>query len=160
MKQIWSGSTPVDGAVLIGPAPVQPGGPELLIGGVARATARRLAHFGDGYIASGDPASSLSLFRTAEKAWESERRLGRPRFVATAYFALGPNVSDRGMAYLRDYYRFLGPAADQIAGALLSSPDAVRAALRQYSEIGVDELILWPTVPDLDQVARLGNLIG
>jgi hypothetical protein len=36
----------------------------------------------------------------------------------------------------------------------------VKGIIQAYAEIGVDELICWPCVPELDQVDRLTDLIG
>ena len=37
---------------------------------------------------------------------------------------------------------------------------AVRGAIQPFADIGVDELMCWPCVPDLDQVDRLAVLLG
>jgi hypothetical protein len=45
-----------------------------------------------------------------------------------------------------------------IAGSALRSPEAVRDAMQAYEDAGVDELVLDPTVSDLDQVAPLAEV--
>ena len=32
--------------------------------------------------------------------------------------------------------------------------------MRAFSDVGVDELILWPTIPELKQVELLAELVG
>lgn len=44
--------------------------------------------------------------------------------------------------------------------AVPASADSTRAFIRSYEDIGTDELILWPTVAELDQVTRLADVIG
>jgi hypothetical protein len=46
-----------------------------------------------------------------------------------------------------------------IAGGALRSADAVKGAIAAYEAAGVDELILDPTVPDLDQVDLLADVV-
>jgi hypothetical protein len=50
--------------------------------------------------------------------------------------------------------------AEQIASSVPSTPEAVKGAIQAFADIGVDELICWPCIPDLDQVDRLAELIS
>jgi alkanesulfonate monooxygenase SsuD/methylene tetrahydromethanopterin reductase-like flavin-dependent oxidoreductase (luciferase family) len=159
MKRIWSGETAEDGAGPVGPPPSQAGGPEILIGGSSQVSIRRVGRWGDGLILPGTPDSVREAYEIAKESWKAEGREGTPRLVGAAYYALGPDAGDRGSEYIHDYYSFMGPAADYVAGSVISTPDAVRAAIRDFSGIGMDELIFWPTVPDLDQVDRLAELV-
>ena len=52
MKRIWAGES-YGYAGAIGPEPVRPGGPELILGGAAEASFRRVALLGDGWISGG-----------------------------------------------------------------------------------------------------------
>ena len=38
--------------------------------------------------------------------------------------------------------------------------EAGRAAIQAYSDIGTDELILWPTTTDLDQIDQVADMSG
>lgn len=161
MKRVWSGQPVAEHTGRIGPPPVQPGGPEVLIGGTSPEAVRRVGRWGDGYIAGGSgPERILAVRSIVEASWQAAGRPGKPRFVGTAYVALGADAAARGAAYLRDYYRFRGPVADQIAQSLLSTPAAVRDRVRAFADIGTDELILWPCVPDRDQLDRLAEVTG
>ena len=66
----------------------------------------------------------------------------------------------QGAAYLRDYYAFTGPFAEKIAAGNLTSARAIRDFVRGYEEAGCDELILFPTVADLDQLERLAEVLA
>ena len=62
---------------------------------------------------------------------------------------------ERGAAYLRDYYAFTGPFAERIAAENLTSARAVKDFVRGYEEAGCDELVLFPTVADPEELDRL-----
>ena len=161
MKRAWSGQPLAEDIGSIGPPPVQPGGPELLIGGYSPAAIQRVSRWGDGYIAGGaPPPMARQGYEVAEQAWKAAGRAGTPRFVAAMYWGLGPNAADRAGAYLRNYYAFMAPMAEQIARSVASTPEAVKGAIQAFADVGVDELICWPCIPDLDQVDRLADLIG
>src|SRR5918998_4267329 len=105
MKRVWSGQPVGDGVGPMGPPPARPGGPELLIGGYSPPAIRRVGRWGDGFISGGvpDPEQVRQMFDLTEESWRAEGREGKPRFVASLYYALGPNAA-RGGDYIRDYY--------------------------------------------------------
>jgi alkanesulfonate monooxygenase SsuD/methylene tetrahydromethanopterin reductase-like flavin-dependent oxidoreductase (luciferase family) len=162
MKRIWSGQPLADDTGPVGPAPARQGGPEVLLGGYSPAVLRRLARWGDGFISGGgaDPARAAELFRSAEEAWKAEGRSGRPRLVGAFYFGLGPNAAERSAPFLRSYYGFMGPAVENMVKALPTTPEAVRSTIAGYAAVGMDELIVWPCIADLDQVERLADVVG
>jgi alkanesulfonate monooxygenase SsuD/methylene tetrahydromethanopterin reductase-like flavin-dependent oxidoreductase (luciferase family) len=161
MKRIWSGEPVSDEAGPVGPPPAQAGGPELLIGGYSATPIRRVGRWADGFISGGvaDPEQVRQMFDLAQESWRAEGREGRLRLVATLYYALGPNAA-RGGDYIRHYYSYFGPAADDMARTIPSSPEAVEEVIRGFGEVGADEVVCWPTVAELDQVDRLAELVG
>lgn len=162
MKRIWAGNPVGDGIGPIGPAPVQSGGPEILIGGYSPEAIRRGARWAGGYISGGggDPAHARQNYDLLAKEWEVEGRKGKPRFVAAIYFALGPDARNRGAGALRRYYDFLGDRVEYMVAAFPATDEAVQAAIKGFADAGTDEFILWPTIADLDQVDRLATLVG
>ncbi|MGH2614863.1 MAG: LLM class flavin-dependent oxidoreductase, partial [Thermomicrobiales bacterium] len=135
-------------------------GPPILIGGLSPAAVRRVGRWGDGYFGTGaDPATARQFYDIADTAWREAGRPGRPRFVMGLYWALGPDAAERGSAYIRDYYAFLGPMADMIAGSILTTPEAIKGAIQAYGDVDVDELALWPTIADVDQVDLLAEVV-
>jgi alkanesulfonate monooxygenase SsuD/methylene tetrahydromethanopterin reductase-like flavin-dependent oxidoreductase (luciferase family) len=158
MTRLWSGQ-PVDEQIgPIGPAPVQSGGPEVLIGGYAPSAISRLERWGDGYLAGGsDPQQINECFRMAEKSWQRAGRPGKPRLVACGPYGLGPNAAARASEYIFDYYAFMGPMAQMVADGAPWSSDAVKASIRAFEEIGTDELVFIPCIPELDQVRLLAE---
>lgn len=161
MTRIWSGQAVSDDVGPIGPAPVQSGGPEVLLGGYSPAAVGRLRHWGQGFMAGGgDPGIARHYFHLAEETWKEADRPGRPRLVGCAYFALGENALERGAAAIQSYYAFAPERVQYLVAALPDSPERVRQLIEAYRDIGTDELILWPTIAELDQVAHLADIVG
>jgi alkanesulfonate monooxygenase SsuD/methylene tetrahydromethanopterin reductase-like flavin-dependent oxidoreductase (luciferase family) len=162
MKRLWSGEPVSDDIGPVGPPPAQPGGPELLIGAYSPTAIRRVGRWADGFISGGipDPEQVRQMFDVAEEFWRAEGREGRPRLVAALYYALGPNAAVRGADYIRDYYSYFGPAADDMARSIPSSPETLDNLIQGLGEVGADEVVCWPTVAELDQVDRLAELVG
>jgi|SRR5579863_1287479 len=160
MKHIWSGEAFDASTGPVGPPPVRPGGPEILIGGYSPAAIRRVGRWGDGIILGGSANMELAVqFRgVAEEAWKAEGRSGKPRLVACVYFGLGPDAAGRAGASIRHYYSFMEQRANFIANSLPSTPEAIKQIIQNFASIEVDEFIFWPTIPDLDQIDRLADL--
>jgi alkanesulfonate monooxygenase SsuD/methylene tetrahydromethanopterin reductase-like flavin-dependent oxidoreductase (luciferase family) len=145
----------------IGPAPVQTGGPELIVGGLDDAAFARAARYADGFIHNGGPPRIFA--RSVDKAraaWLDAGRPGQPRIWGMAYFALGDDASTAGRDYLLDYYAFTGPFAERIAAGLLTTPQGIIQHVRGYAEAGCDHLMLFPTSADIAQLERLTDVVG
>jgi alkanesulfonate monooxygenase SsuD/methylene tetrahydromethanopterin reductase-like flavin-dependent oxidoreductase (luciferase family) len=145
----------------IGPLTGALGAPQLLIGGLSDQAFSRIARFADGYAHGGGPPRAFA--RAADKAraaWSDAGRPGTPILWGQGYFALGSEAAAAGADYLRDYYAFTGPFAEKIAAGLLTTPQAIAQFLRGYAEAGCDEMILFPTVAQLDQHDQLSRLVG
>lgn len=161
MQRVWSGQSLSDNVGPIGPPAVQQGGPELLIGGSSPEAIKRLGRWGNGYISGGaGPDAARKGYSLAEQAWKDAGRPGKPRFVAATYYGLGPDAAEKAAQYIHRYYAFAGPGADRIASSVPTTPDAVKSTIQLYSDMGVDELILWPTIPDLSQVGLLAEQVA
>ncbi|WP_328749857.1 LLM class flavin-dependent oxidoreductase [Streptomyces sp. NBC_00285] len=160
LRRTWSGEPYGEGVGPIGPAPATPGGPEVLFGGFAPAALERVGRFGDGFLGAALPPSFMSkLFRDAETAWQRHDRLGRPRLVAQANVALGPDSTlDRARGNLRDYYAFSEHVAYMESG-MLTTPRQIREATDAYFGIGADEVMLYCWASDPDQIDRLADLL-
>ncbi len=155
MKRIWAGEAPTEGVKPIGPAPVQKGGPELLIGGYSPAALTRVGRFGDGFISGGgaDPERLRQSAQLVEASWQEAGRSGKPRLVACLYYAFGPNAAERAWGYLTHYY---GPQAKNFI-TLVDSPEKLKDLKQRFADVGVDELLCWPTIADFEQLDRLSE---
>ncbi len=161
MKRIWSGQPVSDKVGAIGPNPVQKGGPELLIGGYSPEAIKRVGRWGDGFISGGGgPDAARQGYNVAEQSWKEAGRPGKPRFVGATYYGLGQDAAEKAAQYIRHYYSFMGPMADRIAASVPSTPEAIKGALKAFADVGVDELIFWPTIADLNQVDMLAELVS
>jgi len=164
LKRIWSGAKR-GFAGRIGPAPVRPSGPELLVGGISEAAIQRAAHHADGWIAGaagpGVGAGPDAFKRHAEavrQAWAAAHRTGRPRLLSQNFFALGENAQHQARTYLRDYYGFAGGYADTVADHAVVSAEMIRDYLLAYAAAGCDELIFLPTSADPTQLEQLADI--
>jgi alkanesulfonate monooxygenase SsuD/methylene tetrahydromethanopterin reductase-like flavin-dependent oxidoreductase (luciferase family) len=159
MKRIWSGQRLGDNIGPVGPSPVRSGGPEILIGGYSPAAVQRVGRWGDGFIAGGrDPQGTRQFFNLAEESWKAAGRPGKPRQVGCFYYALGPDAKERGGAYLRSYYSMLGPMVEMMINNLPITTQSIKERIQAYTDIGADEVILWPCTPDLEQIDQLAEL--
>ncbi|MDP6453739.1 MAG: LLM class flavin-dependent oxidoreductase [SAR202 cluster bacterium] len=158
MKRIWAGEPAGNGAGAVGPPPVREGGPELLIGANSPRAMARVGRWADGFMSGGGGAEGAKQsYEAARRSWQDAGRSGQPRLVAGAYFALDEDAKSRGTDNIMHYYG--EPLGPMISGSMPDTPDAVRSMISAYHDAGCDELILWPTIPDFDQVSRLGEII-
>lgn len=158
MVEAWRGEQ-VRGST-IGPRPER-GRPELLFGGTSPAAVARAVRHGDGWIAGGGPPALFqATAQSVRDAWRDAEREGEPRLLALAYFGLGESGEDAAQSYLRDYYEFLGPFAENVAAGALTSPEKVQGALGAFEEAGCSELVLFPTSQDPTQVELLARAAG
>jgi alkanesulfonate monooxygenase SsuD/methylene tetrahydromethanopterin reductase-like flavin-dependent oxidoreductase (luciferase family) len=158
MKSVWRGEELSDTKQPSVPLP----GPEvpILIGGATDKAVERTVRYGVGYTAGGGgPDMMAPMAEKVRRAWRESSRDGEPRLAALTYFALGPNAEDGSRRYLKDYYGFLGEWADRIVESAPTTPDAVKELAARFEDIGLDELILDPTISELDQIDQLAEVL-
>ena len=121
---------------------------------------RRIAAWGDGYMApgGGEPESMLELWRQTLKLWKEMGRQGQPRWVGASYFALGPKAFDQASGYINANYGYNPELAARRLRGIPTTAEAVEEAIKRQADMGVDEFILRPCAEDLDQMERLGEL--
>src|SRR5207253_4195396 len=144
--RVWAGDIMADGAGHpVEPFPVQPGGPELMIGALFPQSIRRAAAWADGITSfsfgptQGDVAEKFELVRSA---W-SEAGRGKPRLVTGFWFALGPNADAQLDSYLERYLAFMGPTAgrDLAPFCIARSKAGVAEALMRCRDAGAAEVL-------------------
>jgi alkanesulfonate monooxygenase SsuD/methylene tetrahydromethanopterin reductase-like flavin-dependent oxidoreductase (luciferase family) len=157
LRRAWAGEPIAEGTRPAAPEIGRPGVP-LLIGGHTEAAVRRTVEHGIGWTAGGlPPEAAAPLVERVRAAWREAGREGTPRIVALTYFSLG-DTEEASRAYLLDYYAPMGrETAEMIAGSAHRSPEAVKEVIAGFAEIGVDELVLDPTVGDPGQVDLLAE---
>jgi alkanesulfonate monooxygenase SsuD/methylene tetrahydromethanopterin reductase-like flavin-dependent oxidoreductase (luciferase family) len=159
LRRLWAGEPLSNEIGPIGPQS-RARGPELLIGGYVPAIVRRIAQWGDGYMApgGGEPESMLKMWRQIEQAWREAGREGKPRWVGASYFALGPNAVEHATRYINANYGYNPELAARRLRTLPASWLAVEDAIKRQADMGVDEFILRPCAEDLEQMESLAEI--
>ncbi|MHA3020119.1 LLM class flavin-dependent oxidoreductase [Mycobacterium sp. BMJ-28] len=166
MKRVWAGEKVTDSVLPVGPAPVQPGGPELLVGTLGPKTVRSAASWAAGLAGTTldlDVVKQDELFEVARTAWAQAGRPA-PHLATSFWFALGePGAArDQVHRHLRRYMNWI-PAdiVDAMAPGTgwAGTEDELLAVLRRFAEIGTDEVHLIPTSSDIGQLRRVADAV-
>jgi alkanesulfonate monooxygenase SsuD/methylene tetrahydromethanopterin reductase-like flavin-dependent oxidoreductase (luciferase family) len=162
MRRAWRGESVVTENVTGGEVAVAPAVPSarvpILIGGNGKAAIRRTVEYGDGWTAGGGGAEMTGqLNAQIRAAWTEAGRSGEPRLSALCYFGLGDEATSR--ASLQNYYGFLADYVGFIVEGAVRTEQAVRDAVKAFEDAGVTELVFDPTVPDLDEIDRLADIV-
>jgi alkanesulfonate monooxygenase SsuD/methylene tetrahydromethanopterin reductase-like flavin-dependent oxidoreductase (luciferase family) len=165
MKRVWAGEKITDSVLPVGPAPVQPGGPSLLVGTIGPKTVRSAASWADGMagtILDLDVGKQAELFDVARSAW-SEAGKPAPHLATSFWFAIGEREEARTQVHrhLRRYMNWI-PAefVDAMAPTTgwTGDEDELRDVLRAFEAIGTDEVHLIPTSTDVEQLRRVADV--
>lgn len=155
MRAIWRGATP--DLPEIGPRRSD-GHPSILVGGRSVSTFRRAARHGAGWtVGISSPDDVRAGVGELRSAWANAGRPGNPRVVALTYYGLGADAPDVTPDYLRDYYAFIGPAAERVATSAPTDSEGIRRAINAFADAGADELIFLPTLRGSDQLDLLAS---
>jgi alkanesulfonate monooxygenase SsuD/methylene tetrahydromethanopterin reductase-like flavin-dependent oxidoreductase (luciferase family) len=136
--------------------------PRILVGGSVAASFERAANFGDGWIGAGAPPDQFAEWRQQfEGAWSEAGRAEAPQNATLAYFSLGDRAEEEAQSYLTDYYAWLGEdTAAFIANSAAKDPDTVQQYLAAFADSGCQELFLFPSSNDPQQVDLLADAAG
>jgi alkanesulfonate monooxygenase SsuD/methylene tetrahydromethanopterin reductase-like flavin-dependent oxidoreductase (luciferase family) len=131
--------------------------PRILLGGTVPASlARAATELSEGWVA---PLFGLALLNegaaAVRRAWTEAGRPGRPRILTGRYFSLGPEAGETADEYIRHYYG--ADFFDAARADVLTNAEQIQAALRELSEAGCDDLLLFPCSGDLEQIALLAE---
>ncbi len=167
MRQVWAGERVADAVRPVGPPPVQPGGPELLVGTLGPRTIRSAAAWADGLAGMSldvDLDAMAGLFDLARSAWAEAGRPA-PRLTTSFWFALGEPDEARAQVHrhLRHYMNWIpGEYVDALAATagFAGTPADLRALLDRVADLGADEVQLIPTSSDVGQVEQVAHLLG
>lgn len=162
LQRGWRGESLISDNVTGGEIPVAPDVPSsrvpILIGGNGKAAIRRTVQYGDGWTAGGGgPEAAGKMTGQIKQAWADAGRSGEPRLAALTYFGLSDEQTSR--ASLQKYYGFLADYVSFIVEGALRTEQAVKDAVKAFEDAGITELIFDPTVPDLDEIDRLADLV-
>ncbi|HEX6457171.1 MAG TPA: LLM class flavin-dependent oxidoreductase [Solirubrobacterales bacterium] len=153
IREVWEGEE-------IGPEDETQ--PRVLVGGSVEASFERAARFGDGWIAAGAPPDQFAEWRQGfEAAWSQAGRSEKPQNAALAYYSLGDRAEEDARDYLTHYYAWLGEeTAEFIAGSAAKDAETVRQHVAAFESAGCQELFLFPSSSDPQQVDLLADAAG
>jgi alkanesulfonate monooxygenase SsuD/methylene tetrahydromethanopterin reductase-like flavin-dependent oxidoreductase (luciferase family) len=168
LKRVWRGERVTDAVLPVGPLPVQPGGPTLLVGTMGPKTMRSAASWADGLAGVSmdlDLSAMAALFDVAREAFAEADRPA-PRLTTSTWFALDDgdgSAREQVRRHLRHYMNWLPAglveAIAQTAG-FAGTEAELRDQIRRVEDLGTDELHLIPTSDDVSQVERIASLLG
>ena len=72
-------------------------------------------------------------------------------------YALGE--PETGREKVGDYYSTMGDMAQVVVDNVRTTPEAVRTAVREFADLGADELIFNPATDEIDDVERLAEIV-
>lgn len=165
MKRVWEGEKTTESVLPVGPPPVQPGGPRLMVGTIGPKTVRSAAEWADGVAGTTldlDVAKQNELFDVARTAW-SDTGKPKPHLATSFWFAIGDGDEPRAQVHrhLRRYMNWI-PAefVDAMAPTTgwAGSDDELLDVLREFDAIGTDEVHLIPTSSNIDQLRRVADV--
>jgi alkanesulfonate monooxygenase SsuD/methylene tetrahydromethanopterin reductase-like flavin-dependent oxidoreductase (luciferase family) len=159
LHEAWAGKPPSGAGQPFGPAAVR-GRVPLLIGGEPQLAGPRAARWNAGFTIGGAPpdaaAEAIPAFRAA---YERAGGTGDPRVVCLTYFSVGDAHTAESLHNLRSYYATLGEWSERIAQSAARGTEEIRSRARAFRDIGADELVFSPTVPNVDQVDGLADAV-
>ncbi|MGH3553389.1 MAG: LLM class flavin-dependent oxidoreductase, partial [Mycobacterium sp.] len=165
MKRVWAGEQITESVLPVGPAPVQAGGPPLLVGTIGPKTVRSASAWADGLAGTTldlDVAKQNELFDVARAAW-AEAGKPKPHLATSFWFALGSPDDARQQVHrhLLRYMNWIPPEyVDAMAPTtgFAGSEQELVAVLRKFEAVGTDEIQLIPTSSDLGQLRRVADV--
>jgi alkanesulfonate monooxygenase SsuD/methylene tetrahydromethanopterin reductase-like flavin-dependent oxidoreductase (luciferase family) len=166
MKRIWSGEKVTDSVVPVGPPPLQPGGPELLIGTMGPKTVRSAAAWADGLAGTTldlDVGKQNELFDVARQAWAAAGKR-KPHLATSFWFAIGDDGQEARAQVHRHLLRYMNWIPGNVVDAMApttgwaGNDNELLAVLHKFKNIGTDEVHLIPTSSDIDQVRRVAEV--
>lgn len=164
VRRLWAGGPAADGEV-VGPAPVQPGGPPVLASAMGPKSLARCAAWADGvsgFTLLGDPAEVAASFDAARQAWAAAGRTTAPRLVTGSFVALGDDAGPTLASFAEAYLRVFSPelAADLAARMPLHDADSLVALLDAVEVAGGDEFIVVPATADPAMLDVLADVVS
>jgi alkanesulfonate monooxygenase SsuD/methylene tetrahydromethanopterin reductase-like flavin-dependent oxidoreductase (luciferase family) len=161
MHDAWKGNPVIGGCdEPVTPLPTNGTNVPIVFGGTSEQTIERVVKYGIGWTAGGSAPDKVGPFaERVRAAWKNSGRSGDPKIIALSYFSMGDDVVQASKDYILRYYAFLGENAQGFAEyGVPRGAQAIKDTIAKFTDAGVDELILDPTVANLDQVDRLADV--
>lgn len=172
LRWAWRGDHLTDTVRAVGPPPVRPEGPELLVASYGLQAALSAATWADGLVqvVAGPGDEELEevadVFEQARERWAQEGRPA-PRLVTWFWFALDETAPAGARAQVREHlvdYLDYAPASyveELSARAGFAGPVAdLGGLLDRLAALGADEVHLIPTSVDVAQVRLVADAVA
>jgi alkanesulfonate monooxygenase SsuD/methylene tetrahydromethanopterin reductase-like flavin-dependent oxidoreductase (luciferase family) len=159
MTALWRGESPFGGSRALCPTPTN-GRVPIYFGGMSAKPriVRRIAKWGDGFIAVGGPQVTQPIIEAINEAWVNEGREGKLVLLGASYFSLGEDES--AVANIKDYYGDFMPGLGEMASAAMPrTADDIKRLRNFYEDAGFDEFLFSAAATNPDQVERLAEAV-
>ena len=157
LSRLWRGDRGAEAPLLPGPVPIE--APPLLIGGASPQAVERIVRYADGFIGGAVGAHLFGMVVGGVRAaWQAAGRDGEPRFVADVRYSSSEQAGDAADAFVEDYHALGGPPPEIDAG-ISRGETGIQRAIRDFTDVGVEELIFTPTTCDLDELDWLARTV-
>jgi alkanesulfonate monooxygenase SsuD/methylene tetrahydromethanopterin reductase-like flavin-dependent oxidoreductase (luciferase family) len=165
MRSIWRGEPPFEGSEVIGPAPVQPGGPRIIGGFAGPKAITKSASWADGLYAfsiEGHAAEISEKLGWFDQGWSAAGRSGTPHKIGGFWYSLADGAKAALHHYVFEYLKIAGPEfATKVADTMTQhDPGLILDTMRAMKETGIDELFMVPSTADVTEVTRLNELVA
>lgn len=142
------------------PKPLQRPGPPIWIGSWgSEAGLRRVARFGDGWLASAYNTTPDQFKVGLDKLWDQLKKIGRdpetfPNALVTMFMYITENDTETERIASGALAALLNRPAEELRERLLvGTPQACAEKLKAYQMAGVQRVFVWPIKDELDQLA-------
>jgi alkanesulfonate monooxygenase SsuD/methylene tetrahydromethanopterin reductase-like flavin-dependent oxidoreductase (luciferase family) len=166
MKRVWAGEIVVEGPLRpVEPAPLQKGGPEILVASLSEPAIKHVSRWADGLagFSFGPTIKEIeNCFALARRSWKESGRDNPPRLVTSFWFALGGDARAQLDRYLERYLNFFdAKLAKRLAKSVsCDSAQALKDMVHRIEDTGADELSLVPTTADPTELDRVADALG
>ena len=165
MRRVWAGEKVTPAVRPVGPAPIQPGGPEILVGTLGPKTIRHAAGWADGLAGFAPEVDLPAIEKTFEHARTSWQEAGRaaPRLTTSFWFAVGDDARGQVGRHLQHYMNWLPREfvdAFAATAGFAGTVSELKDVLRRIEDLGADEVQLVPTSADRAQVETIAAALG
>lgn len=167
LRRVWAGEKVTESVEPVGPAPVQPGGPPLLVGTIGPKTLRSAASWSAGLAGITldlDVDRQNELFDVARDAW-AEAGNPEPHLATSFWFALGEQEQAREQVH-RHLRRYMNWIPREYVDAMApttgwaGSQEQLAEVLARFAAVGTDEVYLIPTSSDLGQLRAAAEVVA
>lgn len=142
--QPWVWAPPNEGTEPVPPFPPA-GRPPLIFGGFADVQLCRAGRLADGFHSfdfAPDVALHTQRYRVVKQAWDEAGRKGKPWLITSTFFSLGPNAREIYDQGIREFYGYTEEMHKWASASnALTSPQAIRDAIKRFEDAGSDEML-------------------